>query len=157
MIAPTKRPQGYELGGRAIAMMGESSEEGGGCLLIYLTSSLSQLFWGPVVEQLTWVIALSRNTSLVYFPGWEKNQKQQPAGVDRCVGAFFPRLYSRFILSKFAHRTCATQTCLRSPPFGAAPRTARPTPQFCSVPQSSGHMRPGLPVRGAGERCRWRR
>ena len=42
-----------------------------------------------MVEQLTWVIALSRNTSLVYFPGWKKNQKQQPAGVDRCVGAFF--------------------------------------------------------------------
>ena len=53
------------------------------------TSSLSELFWGPVVEQLTWVIALSRKTSLVYIPGWKKIQEQQPAGVDRCVGAFF--------------------------------------------------------------------
>ena len=46
------------------------------------TSSLSELFWGPVVEQLTWVIALSRKTSLVYIPGRKKIQEQQPAGVD---------------------------------------------------------------------------
>ena len=43
----------------------------------------------------------------------------------KAVGAFFPRLYSRFIFSKFTNRTCATRTCLRSPPAGGSPRTPR--------------------------------
>ena len=59
------------------------------------------------------------------FPRLKIKKKGELADGLKAVGAFFPRLYSRFIFSKFTNRTCATRTCLRSPPAGSSPRTPR--------------------------------